>query len=192
VIAVASASIGTAAAQDTIDDREQSDTATPCLWIERLKLTNFRNYAEVSLRGGPRAVSCVAMLILQACRVGRAGRTLRHGHDRTVGGDAEVVVRLRLDVDDPVRNLRGDDERVVSRILLPVRAELHAWQRVPAAPVEIEVDPGDPAFRARERVHDPTAADRRATRGKTDRHVGRLRDRRARAKHGEQLLVRVL
>jgi DNA replication and repair protein RecF len=56
VIAVASASIGMAAAQDTIDDREQSDTATPCLWVERLKLTNFRNYAEVSLRVGPAPV----------------------------------------------------------------------------------------------------------------------------------------
>jgi DNA replication and repair protein RecF len=56
VIEVGRASIGTAAAEVTGDVGEQSATGPPCLWVERLKLTNFRNYAEVSLRVGPAPV----------------------------------------------------------------------------------------------------------------------------------------
>jgi DNA replication and repair protein RecF len=55
VTGVGRASIGTAA-EVTGDDREPSATGPPCLWVERLKLTNFRNYAEVSLRVGPAPV----------------------------------------------------------------------------------------------------------------------------------------
>ena len=50
------ASIGAAAAEDTIDEGAQKATGTARLWVERLKLTNFRNYAEVSLRVGPAPV----------------------------------------------------------------------------------------------------------------------------------------
>jgi DNA replication and repair protein RecF len=56
VTEVASASIGTAAAEVSGDDREQSASGPPCLWVERLKLTNFRNYAEVALRVAPAPV----------------------------------------------------------------------------------------------------------------------------------------
>jgi DNA replication and repair protein RecF len=56
VTVVGGASIGTAAAQDSIDARAQDATGTPRLWVERLKLTNFRNYAEISLRVGPAPV----------------------------------------------------------------------------------------------------------------------------------------
>jgi DNA replication and repair protein RecF len=52
VTEVASASIGTAGAKVS----SESVTSPPCLWVERLQLTNFRNYAEVSLRVGPAPV----------------------------------------------------------------------------------------------------------------------------------------
>ena len=32
------------------------ETAEPGLWVERLRLTNFRNYASVSLSAGPEPV----------------------------------------------------------------------------------------------------------------------------------------
>jgi DNA replication and repair protein RecF len=67
VTGVASASIGPAAAAVTSADREPSAVGPPCLWVERLKLTNFRNFAEVSLWVGR------APVVL--CGVNGAGKT---------------------------------------------------------------------------------------------------------------------
>jgi DNA replication and repair protein RecF len=39
-----------------IDDRAQSPAAASRLWVERLQLTNFRNYGQISLQVGPTPV----------------------------------------------------------------------------------------------------------------------------------------
>ena len=39
-----------------IDERAQSPAGASCLWVERLQLTNFRNYRQISLQVGPAPV----------------------------------------------------------------------------------------------------------------------------------------
>jgi len=39
-----------------IDERAQSPAGGSCLWVERLQLTNFRNYGQISLQVGPAPV----------------------------------------------------------------------------------------------------------------------------------------